>query len=484
MGVSWGEEEEEEGMSGVLRKPVVRFAPSPTGLLHVGNVRVFALNWLLARRGGGEVILRFDDTDSRRVRTEYIEAIREDLAWLRLSVDREEFQSRRKKRYDEVIAFLKEEGRLYACFETPDELERKRLRQQERGLPPIYDREALSLALGEKEALRGRRPHYRFLLSRGTESWEDKVMSWRKYDTSHVSDPVLVRADGSVLYTLCSVIDDRDFGVTDIIRGQDHLVNTAVQLEILRALGGEESKIAFGHIPLMVGGEGEPLSKRLGSLTIRGLREEGIGWRSLLQLLLLGEGGKAIEGDFWGSFLEEGESRFRESLSSQAFRFDKKSLRHLEALYVRDWSYEEVESVLRKEKLLLKDVCVFWDIVRGNIEREGDILYWARVVCGEEEEEGEGLAGEWGEKDLGVLRVALEVLPEEEEEGEGFDEESVECWIKALVKAMGGGGKEVFLPLRLALTGRIKGPVLGEFLPLLSRQLIRKRINSAIKSKK
>ncbi|HSV00565.1 MAG TPA: glutamate--tRNA ligase family protein, partial [Roseiarcus sp.] len=242
--------------------PVVRFAPSPTGRIHIGNARTALLNWLFARQRGGTFILRFDDTDFARSRTEYADAIEADLEWLGIRPERVRRQSERMGTYDEAAETLKKLGRLYPAYETADELDRRRKRQQARGLPPIYDRAALRLAADERAQLEasGRRPHWRFRLEPATVRWEDLVRGDSHIDCASLSDPVLRREDGTYLYTLPSVVDDIDFGVTHVIRGEDHVTNTAVQIQIFEALSGGTP--LFGHHNLLTDASGEGLSKR------------------------------------------------------------------------------------------------------------------------------------------------------------------------------------------------------------------------------
>ncbi|MCA3364769.1 MAG: glutamate--tRNA ligase, partial [Roseomonas sp.] len=256
----------------------LRFAPSPTGLLHVGNARVALANWLLARRHGGEFLLRLDDTDTERSRAEYAEAIEEDLTWLGLPWDGLVRQSDRLDRYAAAAEKLKAAGRLYPCFETEEELAYKRERRRREGKPPLYDREALKMTREqyEKALSNGKQPYWRFLLSSRSVSWRDHVLGDRSVKLSAISDPVLIRADGSPLYTFTSVVDDLEMGITHIIRGEDHVTNTGIQIDIFEALGGKQNALAFGHLPLLTDAEGGALSKRLGSISLRHLRKDGI----------------------------------------------------------------------------------------------------------------------------------------------------------------------------------------------------------------
>jgi glutamyl-tRNA synthetase len=263
---------------------VTRFAPSPTGYIHIGNLRAALFNWLIARKAGGTFILRLDDTDPERSKEIYVDAIREDLEWLGLTWDREERQSLRLDRYAEVADRLRADGRLYEAFETPTELDLKRKKQLNMGKPPVYDRAALALTDEAKAKLRAERsPHWRFLLDQTRIEWDDGIMGPISIDAASVSDPVLIRADGQVLYTFASVVDDTDMGVTDIVRGSDHVTNTATQIQIIEALGGSVPR--FAHHSLLTGPQGEALSKRLGTLSLRDLRAQGIEPMAIISLM-------------------------------------------------------------------------------------------------------------------------------------------------------------------------------------------------------
>jgi glutamyl-tRNA synthetase len=254
----------------------VRFAPSPTGYLHVGNARAALVNFLFARRAGGRLLLRLDDTDVERGRPEFEQGIYDDLRWLGIEWDGQAAQSARFARYAEVAERLKADGRLYPCFEGEDELASKRAALVKRKLPPVYDRAALAMTAAQRAAAEanGKVPYWRFKLSEGAVSWQDVVLGARTIRLGTVSDPVLLRGDGTPLYTFTSVVDDIDFAITDIIRGEDHVSNTAVQIDLFRALGGAVPR--FAHLPLISGGDGEKLSKRIGSISLKSLRRDGI----------------------------------------------------------------------------------------------------------------------------------------------------------------------------------------------------------------
>ena len=275
----------------------VRFAPSPTGHLHIGNLRTALFNWLFAQRQGGRFVLRFDDTDKERSRTEFADQIAVDLAWIGLAPDRVIRQSERLALYDAAAERLKAAGLLYPCYETPDELDRKRKRLAARNLPPVYGREALRLTDDERQALEaeGRKPHWRFLLPNFADDplqpqrteihWDDLVRGPQTVDLASLSDPVLIRGDGSYLYTLPSIVDDGDVGVTHVIRGDDHVTNTGVQIAIFEALG--LTPPVFGHHNLLTTVSGEGLSKRSGALSLVSLREAGLEPMAVASLAVL-----------------------------------------------------------------------------------------------------------------------------------------------------------------------------------------------------
>ena len=265
----------------------VRFAPSPTGYLHIGNARTALLNYLFARRHGGRFILRLDDTDTERSRPEYADAIIADLAWINIAPDLIIRQSERRDVHDAAADRLRGLDRLYPCYETPEELERRRKRQLARHRPPVYDRAARDLTEADRAGLEagGRNPHWRFLLEDRDVTWDDLCRGPQHYAAGALSDPVLIREDGSYLYTLPSVADDADTGVTHVIRGEDHVTNTAVQIELFEALG--HTPPVFAHHNLLTAAGGEGLSKRTGSLSLRSLREAGFEPMAVASLAVL-----------------------------------------------------------------------------------------------------------------------------------------------------------------------------------------------------
>jgi glutamyl-tRNA synthetase len=433
-------------------KPVVRFAPSPTGRIHIGNLRPALLNWLFARRDGGTFILRFDDTDRERSQEQFVDGIREDLSWLGLAWDREERQSARSDRYDAIVAGLKDAGRLYACYETPEELERRRKRQLTRGAPPVYDRAALKLTEADKAQLEadGRTPHWRFLLEQRTVAWDDLIRGEQTIEAASLSDPVLVREDGTYLYTLTSVVDDADFGVTHIIRGEDHVANTAVQIQIFEAIGAPLPALA--HHNLLVGADGHALSKRLGSLSIRSFREEGLEPLAVLSHSATIGTSHAVAP--YKSLAELAGLFDFTKLSRAPARFDIEELKALNARLLQELSYDEVAGRLEAEGI--GGGAAFWEAVRLNLTVFGDVRQWWRVVTGPIEPRLESPE---------LLSAAGELLPPEP-----WDAESWGRWTNLVKEATGAKGRALFHPLRIALTGREDGPELKRLFPLIGRE--------------
>jgi len=430
----------------------VRFAPSPTGLLHIGNIRPAVFNWLFARREGGKFLLRFDDTDLERSKEEYVAGIREDLNWLGLTWDEEFRQSARLAFYAETAETLKKAGRLYPCYETPEELERRRKRQMARGLPPVYDRAALKLSAEEKTELeaQGRTPHWRFLLEQRRTHWDDLIRGPQEIDAASMSDPVLIRADGTPLYTFTSVADDADVGITHIIRGEDHVTNTAVQLQLFEALGATPP--VFAHHNLLTGAHGEALSKRLGSLSLAEFRADGLEPLAVMTHASLIGTSEALHPQ---ESLEALAKLFDFSKISRApARFDPEELKGLNAKLLHATPYARVADRLRDRKISGGEP--FWHAVRANLEAFTDVDRWWAVVHGKTTPVIE---------DAGFLEQALAVLP-----AEPWDAGIWPKWTEAVKQATGAKGRALFHPLRLALTGQERGPELKELLPLIGRK--------------
>ncbi len=425
----------------------VRFAPSPTGKLHVGNARAAVLNFLFARQQAGSFLLRLDDTDTERSTAEFAAGIEADMAWLGLLHDRFTRQSERFGRYTEALERLKAAGLLYPAYETPDELERRRLRQRALGHPPVYDRAALKLTEEDRTRLEGegRRPHWRFKLKQQPVTWTDLVRGDVKVDTATLSDPVLIREDGQFLYTLPSVVDDIDFAITHVIRGEDHVVNTAVQIEIITALDG--ALPAFAHYPMIVGKDGEKLSKRLGSLSLEDLREQGVDPMAVNSLLAKIGTSDPIEAR---QTLDELAAEFDfAKIGHSAARLDPDDLRRLSIrlLHMKPWS--EVADGLAPAGI----VEAFWLAVRDNLESAAGAIDWWGVATAPLQPV---IA------DAALTAVAADLLPEGEP-----GEASWQTWTKAVSAATGRKGKDLFLPLRLALTGRDHGPEMKRLLPFI-----------------
>ena len=439
-----------------LSAPVVRFAPSPTGMIHIGNVRTALLNWLYALKRGGRFVLRYDDTDRERSRQEFIDGIAVDLDWLGVKPHLVVSQSKRTELYDAAVEKLKAAGRLYACYETAEELERRRRLQLARGLPPIYDRAALKLSDADRERLanEGRKPHWRFRLDGRQVAWDDLVRGHQTVDTSSLSDPVLVREDGTYLYTLPSIVDDIDLGITHVIRGEDHVTNTGVQIEIFEALGGPTP--TFAHHNLIATTTGEALSKRLGSLSVKSLRDGGFEPMAVASLgVLLGS---AEEIHAYADPRDLADHVDLARVSTSTAKFDPHELETLNARLVHGLDHAAV--AVRLEGFGIDGGEAFWLAVRDNLTRVADAADWWKIVTGEIAPV-EALAAE----DPAFWAAAREALP-----AEPWDEATWSLWTKALAAASGRKGKPLFMPLRQALTGLDHGPELKKLLPLIGRQ--------------
>jgi glutamyl-tRNA synthetase len=440
----------------------VRFAPSPTGNIHIGNARTALLNWLYARKHNGTFILRFDDTDRDRSRAEYAQAIERDLVWLGVIPDLVRRQSERFAAYDAAVETLKAAGRLYPAYETAEELERRRRRLQALGRPPVYDRAAVNLTPAERAALEaaGRKPHWRFRLENMTVCWRDMVRGVSHVDCASLSDPVLRREDGTYLYTLPSVVDDLDFGVTHIIRGEDHLTNTAVQIQIFEALAGRAPE--FGHHNLLTDAAGEGLSKRSGALSIKSLQARGIEPLAVAALAVLVGSAEAVRPV--ASLDELTELVKLEHLSRGAARFDEAELDTLSARTLHRMPFADVKDRLRALNLPDNRAEAFWLAVRGNLARFDEAAVWRPVVEGEITPVIE---------DPEFLRKAAAILPDEPWHASTWG-----VWTGRLRELTGRRGRDLYHPLRLALTGRDAGPELAALLPLIGRAKASARLSA------
>lgn len=443
----------------------VRFAPSPTGRLHVGNIRVALLNWLFAMRQGGQIILRMDDTDEERSTEAFERGIAEDLTWLGLAWDEFARQSARMDRYDLAAEKLKASGRLYPCWESQEELDLKRRIRMGQGRPPIYDRAALALSHDEQAALiaQGKQPHWRFRLLDEAVSWKDLARGDVHFEPGHLSDPVLIREDGRPLYTLSSVVDDGEMLVSHVIRGEDHVANTAVQVQLFQALGYDVPD--FAHLPLLVDADGKALSKRDESLSIQIMRDRGTEARAILAYLAkLGSGFAADGTETLGQLAREIDLG---GFGKASPRFDPQELAALNAKVLHHMSFTDVKTRLEAMDLAQADEA-FWNAVRPNLERFADVATWWRVARGDVSPPA--LPAE----DRAFLAEAASLLPPAP-----WGDDIWKIWTGAVKDATGRKGKALFLPLRLALTGEDHGPELAVLLPLIGREKALQRLGAA-----
>ena len=439
-----------------MTRPVVtRFAPSPTGYIHVGNLRTALMNYLIARKAGGTFILRLDDTDQERSKQEYVDGIMQDLDWLGLHWDRVERQSLRYDRYRAAADRLRAEGRFYECFETPTELDLKRKKAAAMGRPPVYDRASLALTDEQKAAARaeGKPGYWRFLLNQTRIEWEDGIIGPLSIDAASVSDPVLIRADGQVLYTFASSVDDIEMGVTHIVRGADHVTNTATQIQIMEAMGGTPP--AFAHHSLLTGAQGEELSKRLGTLSLRDLRARGVEPMALLSLMARLGSSKPVE---LVSSIDELAAGFDvSSFGAAPTKFDAEDLFPLTRGVVQAMPFAEVRDRIAALGVPGDMAEPFWAVAKGNITVLDDLAGWWALIR-------DGAEPLVDEADRDFVAQALAMLPPQPWTSATWGE-----WTAAVKAATGRKGKDLFRPLRRALTGRDAGPEMADLMPLLKR---------------
>ena len=436
-----------------------RFAPSPTGYLHVGNLRTALMNYLIARKPGGTFILRIDDTDPERSKQDYVDAIQRDLEWLGLTWDRMERQSERLDRYAEAADALRDKVRFYEAFETPVELDLKRKKQLNMGRPPVYDRAALALSEEDKAGLRAERGDgvWRFKLDHARIEWTDGILGDISIDAASVSDPVLIRGDGQVLYTLASVVDDTEMGVTHVVRGSDHVTNTATQIQIIEALGGTVP--SFAHHSLLTGPQGESLSKRLGSLSLRDFREQGIEPMALLSLLARLGSSDPVE---LRSSLEDLAEHFDPArFGSAPTKFDQADLLPLTARVLHERPFEDVADEIANLGVPSDMAPAFWEVMRANVTTMADLAPWWEICR-------DGADPMIAEEDADFVREAMGLLPDAP-----YSKDTWSTWTSAVKDATGRKGKGLFMPLRLAVTGQTRGPDMGDLMPLL--QMVRAR---------
>ncbi|CCT58931.1 glutamate--tRNA ligase [Acetobacter pasteurianus] len=429
----------------------LRFAPSPTGLLHVGNARQALANALYARRHGGQFQLRIDDTDIGRSREELVEAIQKDLRWMGIQWDETFRQTERLDRYAAAIEKLKASGHLYPCFESEQELAAKRETQIRQRRAPVYDRAMLKMTPQQRAQAEanGKVPYWRFKLSNTTVRWRDMVMGDCQVKLPSVSDPVLVRTDGTVLYTLASVVDDLETGITHIIRGEDHVTNTGVQIDIAQALGAHPDHFRFAHLPLLLDENGGKLSKRFDACSLRTFRQDGIEATALISYLArLGSSDDPV----LLPFDEQAKIYDISHISRSAARFDTRQLLAMNHKLLAQTPYADVADRLPKGATE-----AFWLAIRGNIELLSEARLWHNVTDGDIIPPVQD-----GEDDF--LKEAASLLPPEP-----WDETTWKAWTTAVREKTGRSGKALFHPLRLALTGEEQGPELRDLLPLIGR---------------
>lgn len=440
---------------------ITRFAPSPTGTLHVGNLRTALHNWLFAKANGGRFLLRIDDTDRERSEERHVVSIRADLAWLGLPPDGEERQSARFDRYEARFAELVAAGRVYPAYETAQELDLTRKVLLGRGLPPVYDRAALALSDAERAAFEaeGRTPHWRFRLDHDAPiEWDDLVRGHQRFDPKTMSDPVIRRADGSWLYLFPSVVDDVDMAITHVVRGEDHVSNTATQLQMFDALGSAPPR--FAHEALLVGNEGK-LSKRLGSLGVDHFREAGIEPQALVALLARIGTSDPVEpfADPAPLIASFDFARFGRAPA----RFDEAELAQLNARIVHQLGFDTVAD--RLPGGMTSDA---WEAIRPNLSTVAEAADWWRVV------EGPIDSADLSDEDRTYLAQAASVAATID-----WSSDPWHALTGALKEATGRKGKPLFLPLRLALTGREHGPDMAALLPLIGKDRALSRLAAA-----
>ncbi|MGR3367318.1 glutamate--tRNA ligase [Sagittula sp.] len=435
---------------------VTRFAPSPTGYIHVGNLRTALFNFLIARKSGGTFVLRIDDTDPERSKEAYVDALKQDLEWLGITWDRIERQSLRLDRYAEAADKLREMGRFYEAWETPTELDLKRKKQLNMGKPPVYDRAALALSDDEKAKMRAERGDgvWRFKLIQERIEWEDGILGPISIDAASVSDPVLIRADGQVLYTIASVVDDMEMGITHVVRGNDHVTNTATQIQIIEALGGTPP--SFAHHSLLTGPQGEALSKRLGTLALRDLREAGVEPEALLSLMARLGSSQPVE--LRMSMDEIAEGFDLSQFGSAPTKFDVEDLYPLTARKMHALPFEAVADEVRALGVPDDKAELFWQVVRENITTRKDMPGWWALFR-------DGATPLVADEDKDFVAQAFGMLGEPP-----YGPETWSQWTGAVKEATGRKGKGLFMPLRKAVTGLERGPEMADVMQLLQKR--------------
>ncbi|MEQ5872020.1 glutamate--tRNA ligase [Sagittula sp. NFXS13] len=435
---------------------VTRFAPSPTGWIHVGNLRAALFNYLIAKKAGGTFILRIDDTDPERSKEEYVDGIKRDLEWLGIHWDKVERQSERLDRYVEAADKLREMGRFYEAWETPTELDLKRKKQLNMGKPPVYDRAALSLSDEEKATLRAERGAgvWRFKLAHERIEWNDGILGDVSIDAASVSDPVLIRADGQFLYTLASVVDDTDMGITHVVRGNDHVTNTATQIQMIEALGFAPPE--FAHFSLLTGPQGEALSKRLGTLALKDLRENGVEPEALISLMARLGSSQPVE--LRMSMDEVAEGWELSQFGSAPTKFDAEDLYPLTARKLHDLPFTEVQDEVVALGVPADKAELFWSVVRDNLTTRKDMGPWWALFR-------DGAEPMVANEDRDFIAEAMPLLGEPP-----YDATTWKSFTDAAKEKTGRKGKGLFMPLRKAITGMERGPDMAAVLQLLQKR--------------
>jgi len=442
-----------------VNNPITRFAPSPSGLLHVGNVRTALLNYLVSKKDNGHFILRIDDTDTERSKDKFINNIKQDLNWLGLNYDEYYQQSERIKLYDEAFELLKNKELVYPCFETPDELDKKRKRLIARRMPPVYDRAALKYTKDEIDSFleSGKKPHWRFKLSNKKITFDDLIRGEVNVDLAAQSDPVLKREDGDYLYNLPSVVDDIGMNITHIIRGEDHITNSGIQIEIFNAL--DSSIPIFGHNSLLVSESGEPFSKRNSAASVNQLREDGIDPNAINSLNA--SIGSSVDIEAYNSLNLLAQQFEITSLGRAPARYSNDQLYKLNSELLSNYDFEKIISLLGDNKGSFNRE--FWDCIKHNISNISEVFEWIRVI---DEPINIDIDIEYE-----YLNVAQDLLPNEPWNIETWDQ-----WILKIKEKTERKGKDLFMPIRLALTGKTKGPELNKLILLMGYNKVIERL--------
>ncbi|MBI2706894.1 MAG: glutamate--tRNA ligase [Proteobacteria bacterium] len=442
----------------------LRFAPSPTGYLHLGNTRTALINWLYARAHQGHFILRLDDTDATRSQQKYADQIQEDLLWLGLAYDEVVKQSDRLKDYEKAADLLKDKGRLYACYETPEELDLQRKIQISSGKPPLYNRAALFLTPShiEKYKIDGRKPHWRFKMEKGEIRWHDLVRGDVAFEGDLLNDPILIREDGSPVFTLATSVDDLDMKITHILRGEDHVTNTAVQIQIMEALSGKPHSIHFGHLALISGSKGEGLSKREGSLSLVELRKEGLEPLAINSLLAkLGTSDPITPHTSLEGILADFDIH---KFGRASPRLDPDDLWQMNSRILQMLSFEHIKP--RLDRMGIEgSTPAFWALVQKNITKFQDIKEWDTICYGHKS---------FLVENKSLLETAEHFLPLEP-----WDESTFSTWMGEVKAETDLKGKELFMPIRHALTGQEHGPELKDLILLMGRSKVLTRLQTA-----